>query len=50
MKDIYEKTKSKKQYILCTNSLYRTLDLLEEKVYPVIAKAIEESGKNLVKD
>ena len=26
------------------------LDLLEEKVYPVIAKAIEESGKNLVKD
>lgn len=26
------------------------LDLLKEKVYPVIAKAIEESGENLVKD
>ena len=29
MKDIYEKTK--KQYILCTDSLYTTEDLLEEK-------------------
>ena len=31
MKDIYEKTK--KQYILCTDSLYTTEELLERKNY-----------------